>query len=246
MNEGGMHQPVNLNDSEAWREAHLTSNDEVSKLYEEGIIALRVAKGNDPSFPPGMEVQKMRKSDTDVLVADKNNLDKRHRPGAHLRTYKRGPDGKLKDETYNGESLLPEGAIIYRNSIPVLDMNGEPTRGKYDDETGVFTEDPNGPEILYNEYFTTNPEHTKAKYGLNRDEIAGKGWQKGMARIPSYLIKIPKGIEGEIQVTTSTGNIVTVYGGDSLVVEPIAGKVGHQAIGNQWVDASYKPWKDEV
>lgn len=223
------------------------TNEEVNRMTETAVAAIENAGGNEPDFG-GVKAEKLRKMATLALRADPNNAEARFRPGSRLRTYtgNREESGQLKDETYKGEATVGEGHTVYRNMEPlkypedwkVEELRGKPIMGRYT-EDATFVEDPNGSEMLYNEYVTEDPDHPMRKYGITPK--AGE-WTEGMAQIPSYLLEIPPGTP-EFEVITAGGKHVSVQGGDFVVIDDLGGgKTGVQAIERGAKERTYKPW----
>jgi hypothetical protein len=115
---------------------------------------------------------------------------------------------------------------------------GAPVRGRFEAD-GTFVEDMGGPEVLYNEYSTEDPQHAKRKYGI---EPRPGRWTQGMARIPSYLVQIPQA-KGEVFVKAAGDKLISVRGGDFLVVDVLGdGRIGVQAIDRAHKERTYRPW----
>ncbi|MEI7765467.1 MAG: HD domain-containing protein [bacterium] len=216
---------------------------EINEMVTKIVSIVEGISGDEPDFGD-INVEKMQKMATLAMKADASNNEKRFRPGNRLKTYTgvRNPDGSLKDETYGGEATIKEVTTIYRNIEPVLyaddERKGQPIRGEYE-EDGTFVEKPEGTEILFNEYATDNPEHSKKKYGITAEP---KKWIEGMAQIPSYLAQIPTE-KGEIQIKTASGKMISVRGGDFIVVDNLGGgKTSVQGIENNIKGKTYRPW----
>lgn len=225
--------------------APFSMDKEVNGMVATMVAAIEKAGDGEPDFG-GMQVEKMRKMATLAMKADANNSEVRFRPGSRLRTYVRGEDGVLKDETYGGEAFVKEGSTIYRNADPILDREGKPTRGHFEDD-GTFVEDAAGSETLYNEYVTDDPTHPKRKYGI--EPVAGE-WTKAPAQIPSYLSRIPSS-KGEIFVNTTkngkpvSGRKIAVHGGDYVVVDALGkGETSGQAIARDFKERTYEAWNE--
>lgn len=223
------------------------SDPEVNEIITKIVETVEKMPTEEQSFK-NLKVEKMQKMATLAMKADTSNNEKRFRPGNRLKTYTgvRNPDGSLKDETYGGEATIKDGTTIYRNIDPVLygdgEKKGQPIRGEYE-EDGTFIEKPEGKEILYNEYATDNPEHSKKKYGITAEP---KKWIEGMAQIPSYLAQIPVEKE-EVQIKTASGKMISVRGGDFIVVDNLGGgKTSVQGIENNIKGKTYHPWKNET
>jgi hypothetical protein len=222
-------------------------DDEVDQLAMQIVAAIKKAGDREPDFG-SLHVQKMRKMATLAMKADANNAEPRFRPGNRLRTYTgvRDVHGHLQDETYAGEAYQTERSTIYRNVEPLryaddeadLAKRGLPIRGRFESD-GTFVEDVRGPDILYNEYAAEGFEHAKQKYGI---EPKPGVWTQGMAQIPSYLVQIPEA-KGEVLVKADGGKLISVKGGDFLVVDVFgAGGIGVQAIDLRHKERTYRRW----
>lgn len=235
--------------SEAIRENKLeySSDEDVNWLTEKVVTAVKRAGSEEPNFGE-LQVEKLR-GKVEAMKAHSGNEAIRLRPGSSLKTYTgvRNPDGTLKDETNDGKQTIGENTTIYRkqdalrysesNSDPSL--RGFPIKGHFEDD-GTFVEDMMGPETLYNEYATDNPEHPKKKYGI--DPQPGV-WTEGLAQIPSYLIRVPEGKQ-EVTVNTAGGKKISVKGGDFVVVDALGeGKVSVQAIEKNMKESTYAQWE---
>lgn len=228
-------------------EAEYCNDSEINEMITKIVSIVEGISDNELAFG-GINVEKMQKMATCAMKADKSNSETRFQPGNRLKTYTgvRNPDGSLKDETYGGEATIKKETTIYRNIDPVLyedgEKKGQPIRGEYE-EDGTFVEKPEGAEILYNEYATDNPEHSKKKYGITAQP---KEWTEGMAQIPSYLVQIPKE-KGEMLIKTANGKMISVHGGDFIVVDNLGGgKTSVQGIESAIKEKTYRPWKGEV
>jgi hypothetical protein len=223
------------------------SDAAVNRTAKSVISAIEHAGDAEPDFG-GLQVEKMRKMATLAMKADPSNKEERFRPGSRLRTYTgvRSEDGSLKDETYGGEAVVKDLSTIYRNMDPLrypqedadLSRRGLPITGRFEPD-GTFVEDAKGPETLYNEYVTDNPDHPKKKYGI--DPKPGE-WTEGLAQIPSYLVRIPEDKE-ELEIRAAGGKRISVRGGDYMVVDALGGgKTSFQAIEKNSKERTYRPW----
>jgi len=228
-------------------EARYSLDHDVNRLAIQIVSAIERAGGGEPDFGT-LQVQKMRKIVTSAMKADENNAERRFRPGSRLRTYTgvRDAHGHLQDETYAGEAYLTQRSTIYRNIEPIRYADDEadpakrglPIRGTYEAD-GKLIEDVMGPDILYNEYSTEGSEHAKGKYNI---EPKPGVWTHGAAQIPSYLVQIPKA-KGAVLVKAGGGKLISVKGGDFLVVEVFgAGRTGVQAIDLGNKERTYRTW----
>ncbi len=222
-------------------------DDEVDRLASQVVAAIAKAGDGEPDFG-SLQVQKSRKIATLAMKADANNTETRFRPGSRLRTYTgvRNSDGTLQDETYAGEAYLTDQSTIYRNIHPIRydqqdrdpRKRGRPITGHFEGD-GSFVEDIAASEILYNEYATENPDHPKSKYGI---EPKPGVWTQGLAQIPSYLVQIPL-TKGEVLVRAGGGKLISVRGGDFLVIDALpGGKIGVHAIDRADRERTYRNW----
>ena len=117
-------------------------------------------------------------------------------------------------------------------------LRGFPIKVDYQPD-GTVAENPMG-ETLFEEYKTSDSNHPRTKYGV--DPKPGE-WQVGIAQIPSYLVKIPEE-KGDIDVTTKGGTVISVRGGDFLVVDALGdGKTAVQAIEKGAKEDTYRSWE---
>jgi hypothetical protein len=222
---------------------------DVDRLALRVIAAIVKAENRSPDFG-SLRVEKMRKVETLVLRADPNNAERRFRPGNRLRTYTgvRNPDGSFQDETYAGNAYLTSQSTIYRNIEPIRYSDkdadpakrGAPVRGRFEAD-GTFVEDIGGPDTLYNEYATEGVAHAKRKYDI---EPKPGVWTQGIAQIPSYLVQIPE-TKGEVLVKAAGGKLISVRGGDFLVVDVFdRGRTCVHAIDRADKKRTYRLWSD--
>jgi hypothetical protein len=208
---------------------------DVDRLAREVVAAIARATDRGPDFGP-LRVEKMHKTRTLVMRADRHNAEPRFRPGSRLRTYTgvRGQDGRLLDETYAGDAWLTEQSTIYRSVGPLRyadddadpSQRGQPIRGRFEAD-GTFVETAKGNEILFNEYATEDSTHAKSKYGV--DPMPGK-WTHGTGQITSYLLEIPKA-KPEVLLKAGSGKLIAVKSGDFLVFDVFGdGRVGVQGL----------------
>ena len=236
----GANSDIRAQNEQVSAETKYSTDREVSAMTEKVVASIAAAGDGEPNFGD-MKVEKARKTATLAMKADPKNSDIRFRPGSRLRTYTgvRTEDGALKDETYGGEAYIKEGTTIYRNTEPLLSAEGQPIKGRFEDD-GTFVEDQNGLETLYNEYATDNPEHPKKKYGIVPQPSR---WTEGLAQIPSYLVEIPTN-KGDLEVKTGSGKLIGVKGGDFIVVDAMGGgKTGVQAIERGMKEKTYRTWE---
>jgi hypothetical protein len=235
--------------SKDYTEHTYSLDPDVDRLALLVVAAIVKAGDRSPDFG-SLRVEKMRKQDTLVMRADLNNDERRFRPGSRLRSYTgvRNPDGSLQDETYAGNADLTSQSTIYRSIEPIRysaqdtdpAKRGVPVRGRFEAD-GTFVEDIRGPDTLYNEYATEGVAHAKWKYGV---EPKPRVWTRGIAQIPSYLVQIPE-TKGEVLVKAPGGKLISVRGGDFLVVDVFdRGRTGVQATARAYKERAYRLWND--
>ncbi len=170
------------------------------------------------------QVKKMiKKSPTGLLKANSDDAT-RHKSGEKLVTYVGvNEDGSPKKETGDyAVATIKDDSVILRNEKPISGLDGKPLKGRY--EGSEFIPDPEGEELLYNEY-VSDEKFVETAYGVN----PGEGeWKEALKLIPSYVYEVPDEMfpeSGDITVTTGAGTEIKLFKGGVVAFDTKKGKV---------------------
>lgn len=182
---------------------------------------------------------------TGILLASETHYEERYRPGSKHITWIMEANG-LKNETYGAESSdITPSSVILKNIDPLRypdghSLAGQIVMGKYQGE--IFIPDPNGTEMLYNEWIS-DLQYVKDIYGVD----ATLEWQKEFKKVPTFVLQIPY-FFGEINLVTAKEKRFSLSGGSYVGLQPKSASdntlVDIYPIQEEQFDTTYMPFSD--
>ncbi len=217
-----------------------------SNLELEVLIQLAILKIE--SGTAYNHVQKViKKTSTDVLLADAGHAEARFRPGATLTTYTGvDTDGNPIKETYGGGvAQIKEGSVILRYPHSLTypkghKLEGQAVRGYFND-ANEFIISPDGDTELHNEY-ASDVAFVHGAYGIT----ATVTWQSGFKLLPGFALQIPADT-GTVIIKTASGVEINVKDDDFVIIDTKKGKVSSvHAIAQDWFERTYGDYEAYV